>query len=64
MGLERYATYSQGNFHVRGFAGSGASDHCAHLGLMRDVLNVHLQPFWQNTRQSVAPPEAVARRTP
>ncbi len=61
MGLERYATFSQGNFHVRGFAGSGASDHCAHLGLMRDVLNVHLQPFWQNTRGNAAP-TAVAQR--
>lgn len=47
MGLERYSSFSKGNFHVRGFRGSGASDHCAHLGLMRDVLTVHLQPFWQ-----------------
>lgn len=64
MGLERYTTFSQGNFHVRGFAGSGASDHCAHLGLMRDVLNVHLQPFWQNTGRQIAAPEAIARHTP
>lgn len=62
MGLERYATFSQGNFHVRGFAGSGASDHCAHLGLMRDVLNVHLQPFWQNTRGQAAQGAALAQR--
>lgn len=64
MGLERYTTFSQGNFHVRGFAGSGASDHCAHLGLMRDVLNVHLQPFWQKMRPASAAPEAIAQREP
>lgn len=63
MGLDRYATFSQGNFHVRGFVGSGASDHCAHLGLMRDVLNVHLQPFWQNTRSQAAPDAALAQRS-
>lgn len=61
MGLERHSTFTSGNFHVRGFSGSGAADHCAHLGLMRDVLNVHLKPFWQRTRASVEP-AAVARR--
>lgn len=61
MGLERHSTFTSGNFHVRGFSGSGAADHCAHLGLMRDVLNVHLKPFWQRTRAAVEP-AAVARR--
>jgi LysM repeat protein len=55
MGLERYSTFSKGNFHVRGFRGSGASDHCAHLGLMRDVLTVHLQPFWRAQQPSGRP---------
>jgi LysM domain len=62
MGLDRYTTFTRGNFHVRGFAGSGASDHCAHLGLMRDVLAVHLQPFWQKTRSDANHGAAIARR--
>jgi hypothetical protein len=44
MGLERITSFSKGNFHVRGFRGNGAADHCAHLGLMRDVLRVHINP--------------------
>ncbi len=64
MGLERYTTFTRGNFHVRGFAGNGAADHCAHLGLMRDVLTVHLQPFWERTRTAVAPDAAIAHRAP
>lgn len=50
MGLERLAVYTSGDFHVRGFRGSGSSDHCAHLGLMRDVLRVHLAPRWAEPR--------------
>lgn len=61
MGLERIALYNAGNFRVRGFRGNGASDHCAQLGLMRDVLRVHLLPSWQQpgtgpTRTPDAPP--------
>lgn len=62
MGLDRYTTFTRGNFHVRGFTGSGASDHCAHLGLMRDVLTVHLKPFWQKTRAAASNGAAIARR--
>lgn len=61
MGLERIALYNAGNFRVRGFRGNGASDHCAQLGLMRDVLRVHLLPSWQQpgpdpSRTPDAPP--------
>jgi LysM repeat protein len=49
MGLERLEAFNQGDFHVRGFRGNGASDHCAQLGLMRDVLRVHVLPRWQTT---------------
>lgn len=62
MGLDRYSAFTQGNFHVRGFAGTGASDHCAHLGLMRDVLAVHLKPFWQQTRAGTPGSTAIAQR--
>jgi hypothetical protein len=43
MGLERITSFNQGDFHVRGFRGSGSADHCAHIGLMRDVLRVYLK---------------------
>lgn len=59
MGLERMLAYSSGGFHVRGFRGSGAADHCAHLGLMRDVLRVHLGPRWlPNLAPKAAPKTA------
>lgn len=46
MGLELIARYSRGFFHVRGFKGNDKLDHCAHLGLYRDVLKVHVHPRW------------------
>jgi hypothetical protein len=60
MGLTRLSSFSSGDFHVRGFAGSGAGDHCAHLALMRDVLRVHLAPRWQ--RATVNEPAELASR--
>ncbi len=61
MGLERMEAFSEGDFHVRGFRGSGSADHCAHLGLMRDVLRVHVLPRWQKRHErSSTSPEAVA----
>jgi hypothetical protein len=53
MGLERITSFSKGNFHVRGFRGNGAADHCAQLGLMRDVLRVHIKPRWERTTEPV-----------
>ncbi len=38
MGLDLISRYSRGNFHVRGYTGNDKMDHCAHLGLYRDVL--------------------------
>ncbi len=48
MGLELISVYSRGNFHVRGFSGNGKLDHCAHLGLYRDVLRIHVRPRWNS----------------
>ena len=50
MGLELISSFSRGNFHVRGFSGNGKLDHCAHLGLYRDVLRVHVKPRWKSPR--------------
>jgi hypothetical protein len=47
MGLELISRYSRGGFHVRGFSGNDTLDHCAQIGLFRDVLKVHVQPRWR-----------------
>ena len=50
MGLDLISRYSKGNFHVRGYSGNDKMDHCAHLGLYRDVLKVHIKPRWKSPR--------------
>jgi LysM repeat protein len=50
MGLELISRFSRGNFHVRGFKGNDKMDHCAHLGLYRDVLKVHVRRRWSSPR--------------
>jgi hypothetical protein len=37
LGLELVYAFSQGNFHVRGYAGGEKPDHCAQLALMKDA---------------------------
>jgi LysM repeat protein len=50
MGLELISRYSNGNLHVRGFAGNDKMDHCAHIGLFRDILSVHIKKRWASRR--------------
>jgi hypothetical protein len=50
MGLELVARFDRAGFHVRGYAGNAELDHCAHLGLFRDILRVHLAPRWYPSR--------------
>jgi hypothetical protein len=50
MGLELIQRYDQGGFHVRGYAGNAELDHCAQVGLYRDILKVHLIPRWNPPR--------------
>ena len=40
FGLELVELYSQGELHVRGYAGNDKADHCAQLALLRDVYRV------------------------
>ncbi len=51
MGLELISRFSRGNLHVRGFAGNDKMDHCAHIGLFRDVLKVHVRPRWERAKK-------------
>lgn len=50
LGLELISRYSRGKFFVRGFSGNDKLDHCAQLGLYRDVLKVHIRPRWNTPR--------------
>jgi hypothetical protein len=52
LGLELIARYTKGNFHVRGFSGNDKMDHCAQIGLYRDVLKIHIKPRWNTPRVS------------
>lgn len=37
LGLELVEYFTRGDFHVRGYAGNDKPDHCAQLGVLRDV---------------------------
>jgi hypothetical protein len=50
LGLDMYERYDRGGFHMRGYTGDDKPDHCAHIGLIRDVVRVHLQPRWKTPR--------------
>jgi hypothetical protein len=50
MGLELISRYDKGGFHVRGYSGNAELDHCAQIGLYRDILKVHLAPRWSPPR--------------
>ncbi|MBI3201445.1 MAG: hypothetical protein HYZ29_07875 [Myxococcales bacterium] len=50
MGLDLNARFSKGSFHVRGYNGNDKMDHCAHIGLLRDVLKVHVKSRWDSPK--------------
>jgi hypothetical protein len=47
LGLEMIDRFDRGGFHVRGYDGDDKPDHCAHIGLMKEVVGKHLQPRWK-----------------
>jgi hypothetical protein len=46
LGLELKEYFNRGNFNVRGYAGNDKADHCAQLGVLRDVFAA-LGRAWQ-----------------
>ena len=46
LGLQMFERFDRGNYHVRGYRGDDKPDHCAHLGLMADVVKVHINRRW------------------
>lgn len=50
LGLDLIRRFDKGDFHVRGYTGDDKPDHCAHIGLMADIVRVHLEPRWKTPR--------------
>lgn len=50
LGLDMTRRYDRGNFHLRGYTGDDKPDHCAHIGLIADVVRVHLQRRWKTPK--------------
>jgi hypothetical protein len=49
-GLELNSRFDAGGFHMRGYDGNDKMDHCAHIGLLRDVLKVFVKRRWKSPK--------------
>jgi len=68
LGLELFERFDRRGYHVRGYRGDDKPDHCAHLGLIKDVLKVHINRRWRSPKgrrgkRAVAKSLAVAKRS-
>lgn len=50
LGLDMYERFDKGFFKMRGYTGNDKPDHCAHIGLMADIMKVHLGNRWKSPR--------------
>jgi hypothetical protein len=50
LGLDMIDRFDKGNFHMRGYTGDDKPDHCAHIGLMADIVRSHLEPRWKSPK--------------
>lgn len=50
LGLDMIDRFDKGNFHMRGYTGDDKPDHCAHIGLMVDIVRAHLEPRWKTPK--------------
>src|SRR5580704_8286703 len=50
LGLDMIDRFDKGNFHMRGYSGDDKPDHCAHIGLMADIVRSHLDPRWKTPK--------------
>lgn len=62
LGLELFERYDRRNYHVRGYRGDDKPDHCAHLGLMRDVIRVHINRRWRGPKGRKGKPLDIKNR--
>jgi hypothetical protein len=50
LGLDMIDRFDKGFFHMRGYTGDDKPDHCAHIGLIADVVRHHLEPRWKTPK--------------
>jgi hypothetical protein len=50
LGLDMIDRFDKGSYHVRGYTGEDKPDHCAHIGLMADIVKNHLEPRWKSPK--------------
>lgn len=50
LGLDMIDRFDKGSYHMRGYTGEDKPDHCAHIGLMKDIIRVHLEPRWKTPK--------------
>ena len=50
LGLDMIDRFDKGSYHMRGYTGDDKPDHCAHIGLMKDIVRVHLEPRWKTPK--------------
>jgi hypothetical protein len=50
LGLDMIDRFDKSNFHMRGYTGDDKPDHCAHIGLMANIIKVHLEPRWNGPK--------------
>ena len=50
LGLKLFERFDASGYHVRGYKGDDKPDHCAHLGLMKDVIKVHINRRWKSPK--------------
>ena len=56
--------FDKGNFHMRGYDGNDKMDHCAHIGLIRDVMKSFVKPRWKSPKAVVGPARVVIQASP
>lgn len=50
LGLDMIDRFDKGNYHMRGYTGDDKPDHCAHIGLMADIVKSHLNVRWKTPK--------------
>jgi len=50
LGLRLVERFDRRGYHVRGYHGNDKAEHCGHIGVLRDVVKVHLRPRWRTPR--------------
>ena len=50
LGLDMIDRFDKKNFHMRGYTGDDKPDHCAHIGLMADIIKSHIEPRWKGPK--------------